>query len=273
MTFAGDGGDALLVSGSDDTSVRVWDVRSRSSAPVMVLSEARDAVSVVAIANEVEIVAGSVDGRVRSYDVRTGKCTVDRLPAPVTGLRLTRDGRAMAVATLDDRVRMLERVEGKMVQAFPKEKEEQQQQGPHFGGREGGKSASTTTTTTTTIGNGNGSYRNRDVRLKATFGLREEVLMSGSEADGKVHVWDVLTGLECASVEPLTAGPRPRRPQAYSLREGEVKDPSKTPAAPAVVSVVEWRGEGGMGDVWACGGVEGRVWIYGDGGNGNVRGM
>lgn len=194
----------------------------------MVLSEARDAVSAVAIANETEIVAGSVDGRVRAYDVRNGQCTTDRLPVPVGGLRLTRDGKAMAVSTLDSCVRMLDRGEGKLLQSFPKEE------------RDGGS------------GSGLGSYQNQDVRLKAAFGLREEVLLSGSEADGRVRSWDVLTGREVASVEPS----RGEKPLAKS-REDKAKA--------AVVSVVEWRGQGGLGDVWACGGVEGRVWVYGNG--------
>jgi mitogen-activated protein kinase organizer 1 len=42
----------------------------------MTLSEAKDSVSCVVVIQS-EILAGSVDGRVRTYDVRMGKLTTD----------------------------------------------------------------------------------------------------------------------------------------------------------------------------------------------------
>src|SRR5882757_6932356 len=46
VAFAGEG-DGVLVSGSDDTSVRMWDLKSRDARPLMVLEEAKDGVSSV----------------------------------------------------------------------------------------------------------------------------------------------------------------------------------------------------------------------------------
>ncbi|KAK0615914.1 WD40-repeat-containing domain protein [Bombardia bombarda] len=110
VAFAG-AGDALVVSAGLDTTVRVWDTRSgggSSAKPVQTLAEARDAVTSLAVTSD-EIVAGSVDGRVRSYDVRTGKVTTDVMPASVTSLCLGRDGRTVLVGSLDSRVRLMDR--------------------------------------------------------------------------------------------------------------------------------------------------------------------
>jgi len=70
--------------GSFDATVRLWDTRAAGGKAMMTLSEARDSVSCVSVA-EAEIWAGSVDGRVRVYDVRMGSMSVDvigsRFPA------------------------------------------------------------------------------------------------------------------------------------------------------------------------------------------------
>jgi mitogen-activated protein kinase organizer 1 len=46
VTFAGSG-DGILISGSFDASVRIWDVKSQNMKPIMVLEDARDSVSCV----------------------------------------------------------------------------------------------------------------------------------------------------------------------------------------------------------------------------------
>jgi WD40 repeat protein len=63
-------------AGSFDASVRLWDTRAGSPKAMMMLTEARDSVSCVCVV-EAEIWAGSVDGRVRVYDIRMGSVTVD----------------------------------------------------------------------------------------------------------------------------------------------------------------------------------------------------
>lgn len=225
----------------------------------MVLSEAKDAVSVVvSVAGEsCEILAGSVDGRLRSYDVRTGKCTVDRLPAPVGGLCLTRDGKIAAVGTLDGKLRMLERATGTCLQSFPPARAKEEELAEQ-------------------AGNDGAGYANTSIRLRPTFGgvrgsESESLLLSGSEADGRVRAWDVLTGRECASVEPPRLGPSGATNSWSNTNiktSGEkAREKDKVP----VISVVEWRGASGAGgglggSVWACGGVGGRVWVYGTGG-------
>lgn len=62
--------------GSFDTTVKIWDIKSNSSKPLMTLSEAKDSVSCIAVVGY-EIFVGSVDGRVRVYDIRMGKISID----------------------------------------------------------------------------------------------------------------------------------------------------------------------------------------------------
>ena len=63
-------------TGSYDATVRLWDTKSQSTKPIQILDEARDSISTLSIL-EHEIISGSVDGRVRSYDMRMGMVHVD----------------------------------------------------------------------------------------------------------------------------------------------------------------------------------------------------
>jgi WD40 repeat protein len=209
VSFAGEG-DSLLVSGSDDTSVRIWDVKSRDGRPVLVLEEAKDGISALCVPDSgYGFISGSVDGRVRSYDIRTGKVTVDVLAGSVTSLDVSRDGKTLLVGSLDGRIRMLDRSDGTCLRAFPPE--------------------------------GESGYMNQSLRLKSCFGMNEALVLSGSESDGKVRAWDVLSG---KSVESVQVSPTDK-----------------------VVSVVQWR-EGsqaqGRRSLWAGGGADGIVKIYGE---------
>lgn len=61
----------LIISGSVDCSVRIFDCKSRSRQSVQVLNEAKDAISCL-IVNDQQIITGSLDGKVRTYDLRKG---------------------------------------------------------------------------------------------------------------------------------------------------------------------------------------------------------
>jgi WD40 repeat protein len=208
VVFAGDG-DSVLVSGSDDTSVRIWDLKSRDAKPLMVLEEAKDGISsLVAQEGASEIIAGSVDGRVRSYDLRMGRVTVDVAPGSVTSLDLSRDSKTMLVGCLDGRIRLIDRREGTCLGTFPSGEEE--------------------------------GYKNESLRLKSCLAMNDGLVLSGSEADGNVRAWDVLSSK-----------------QMDSVKVGE-----------KVVSVVKWRQGSqaqGRSNLWAAGGADGVVKIHGEG--------
>ena len=62
--------------GSFDTTIRIWDCKSQSTKPIQVLEDAKDSVSCLQVVGH-EILSGSVDGRVRVYDLRMGMVYVD----------------------------------------------------------------------------------------------------------------------------------------------------------------------------------------------------
>lgn len=115
VVFAGN--DSLLVSGSYDKCVKVWDCRSLSIDAVQTMADAHDSVTAVA-ASGPALYAASVDGCVRCYDARRGTATTDRLGVPVCSLALSHDGRCYAAATLDSRVRLLDRAGGRVLATY-----------------------------------------------------------------------------------------------------------------------------------------------------------
>ena len=75
VDFGGEG-EGVIVSGSFDATVRIWDIKSQSAKPIQVLEEAKDSVSSMQVAGW-EILTGCVDGKLRCYDVRMGIVRVD----------------------------------------------------------------------------------------------------------------------------------------------------------------------------------------------------
>lgn len=174
VAFGGEGLAAVLVSGSYDATVKLWDLRARRGAPMQSLDDARDSVSDVAVHGH-EIVAASVDGRVRSYDVRMGRCVVDVVSgAGVTGVCVARDGAAMLSAALDGALRLMDRHSGACLQSYR-------------------------------------GHRNREMRLGCAFAQADEFVVCGSEAGGELWVWDLLSavpvvagGLKCHAGRVVT---------------------------------------------------------------------
>ena len=147
----------MVVSGSFDGTIKVWDLKAKGERPIVTFGEARDGVSSAAVRGH-EILAGSTDGRVRCYDLSTGEVDTDVLPAAVTSVTPAMDGQSYLASTLDSKLRLMDRVTGKCLQTFQED-----------------------------------GFRSEAYRLRSCFGMADEFVVSGSE-DGGVVVWDVLTG-------------------------------------------------------------------------------
>ncbi len=102
MTYAA--GDDVLVSAGYDQCVKVWDCKSRSIDPIQVIKAFRDSVTSVAVHGH-DIVACSVDGCVKRFDVRMGRAYADDLHHPVTCVALSHDGQCVLAACLDSKLR------------------------------------------------------------------------------------------------------------------------------------------------------------------------
>ncbi|KAJ5958181.1 uncharacterized protein N7479_005331 [Penicillium vulpinum] len=171
-----------LSLGSADTTINLWDTRSTGYKPIQTLTEATDTVSTLHVhMGSYSIASGSYDGHARIYDVRTGKTTVDVLAHPVTSVRCSSDGNALLASTLDGYIRLLDRMDGKLLNAFSGEKT--------VGG----------------LGKPQHSYRNSELRVRSVFAMGDAVVLSGSEqgVDGggaAAFAWDVLKGEVIAAV-------------------------------------------------------------------------
>ncbi|XP_021025204.1 WD repeat domain-containing protein 83 [Mus caroli] len=145
----------VILSGSIDSSVRCWDCRSRKPEPVQTLDEARDGISSVKVSDH-EILAGSVDGRVRRYDLRMGQVFSDYVGSPITCTCFSRDGQCTLISSLDSTLRLLDKDTGELL-------------GEYVG------------------------HKNQQYKLDCCLSERDTHVVSCSE-DGKVFFWDLVEG-------------------------------------------------------------------------------
>lgn len=118
-------GDAIL-SASYDGTVAIWDGRSRDAKPIQCLREATDSVSDVCIihgngengsSSNSLICTASVDGWLRSYDLRKGCLHADNINSPITSICETKDGRCLVVSCLDGIIRTVSLEHGQLISA------------------------------------------------------------------------------------------------------------------------------------------------------------
>ena len=226
VKFAGEG-DSIVVSGGFDTSVRLWDTKSGSFKPIQVFAEARDAVTSLVVKGH-EVVSGSVDGRVRSYDIRMGRCTTDVIGASVTSLSITNDGRAVLVGTLDSKLRLMDRDNGNCLRSYS-----------------------------------DPGWKNQELRVQSLLGQKEKYVIAGDEmtveadpqGEGRVWAWDLLTGKVVAKLG-IPRSPAEQDMKKIVGRDGKAKQRSN------VITCLAWR-DSGWGDQFCVGGTLGTVTVFG----------
>lgn len=119
---------STFLSASYDGTVRIYDGRSFSPEPIQILSEAKDSVSCVKIFQQeqggsntgngmAEIVTSSVDGKLRTYDLRKGIMRVDDFGQDtiLTHVSQTHDSLCYIVSTLDDTIYIIEKSSGTLL--------------------------------------------------------------------------------------------------------------------------------------------------------------
>ncbi|XP_003390666.1 PREDICTED: WD repeat domain-containing protein 83-like [Amphimedon queenslandica] len=146
---------SVIITGSYDSTVRVWDCKSRTYDPIQVMEEAKDSITSLFVSNH-EILTGSVDGKARRYDIRFGKLFSDTVGQPVTSVSLSRDGLCVLVSSLDNHIRLLDKENGELLNTFK-------------------------------------GHSNTEYKIDSSLTHDDSHIVSGSE-DGKIYFWDLVEG-------------------------------------------------------------------------------
>ena len=167
----------MLVSGSLDETVRIWEVRSGEC--LKEIPAHSDPVSCVCFSPDASIfVSSSFDGLCRVWDTETGRClqTVycSQECPPITSVRFTPNGKYLLMSHLDSALRLWDVAAGREVQKYV-----------------GHRNAKVSLTS--------------DVWTHAGGAITSPLVVSGSE-DGSVYLWDVSDMRVVARMEGRAAG-------------------------------------------------------------------
>lgn len=116
-TVAFNDDESVLISGSYDCSVRIWDLKSNNLEPIQILKEAKDSIVKVLI-NKEKIISASVDGTVRTYDIRKGTLQKDTFDFTINGFEISPDGKYSIISGLDNCIKLFENESGKVIKTF-----------------------------------------------------------------------------------------------------------------------------------------------------------
>lgn len=130
-------------------------LRGNGFEAIQVLKEARDSVLSVYVGN-FEIITGSIDGCVRTYDIRIGELRSDFMPEGVCSVSMSQDENFVLVGCMDNTVRLIDKNDGSLFHDCTGHKAQ------HF-------------------------------KVDCCFSNDDEYVYSGSE-DGRVYVWKMETG-------------------------------------------------------------------------------
>ena len=166
--------ESVIVSCGFDRNVKFWDLRSNRQHEAMetVGSQFSDAAMDLTLSGgrgggkTNEVTACSIDGTVRTFDIRKGELRVDTLlgQQPVTAVENSADDR-LVLATLPKTVALMDKTTGEVLQTF------------------------------------SGFNNNQNVVLRATFTPDDRYVVLG-DAVGDICIWDVLSN-ETLNSQPV----------------------------------------------------------------------
>ena len=117
----------VYLTASYDATVALWDGRSSDVKPLQILKEAKDSVTDVQVVlsghedqhrSDVYIRTASIDGVLRTYDLRRGLLQSDDCGSPITSMAATKDGQCVAVSCLDGTIRLLQADSGELLNTY-----------------------------------------------------------------------------------------------------------------------------------------------------------
>ncbi len=143
----------LILSGSIDGKVRIWDLRSKSFDYLQELDDCKDSVTYLDL-NSHQILVSCLDKHTRLYDVRFGRLYSDYIGDSVTCSTLSKDDQCILVSVLDNRVLLFDKLNGELLNEYT-------------------------------------GHKNKLYNLENCMNNKCDMVMSGSE-DGYIYAWDVV---------------------------------------------------------------------------------
>lgn len=107
----------LILSGSIDGKVKIWDVRSKSYEPLQELDDCKDSVTHIDM-NKQQILVSCLDKRVRLYDVRYGRMQCDYVGEQVTCSTLSKDDQCILVSVLANKLLLFDKQSGELLSEY-----------------------------------------------------------------------------------------------------------------------------------------------------------
>ena len=148
--------DSVLFTASYDKTVKCWDLRNRASyEPIQILNDFKDSVTSLA-RTENTIIASSVDGYVRTYDIRQGLMNADHIGDPITSLAVSEDGKSYLATCLGGKIRLIDIATGKLFKEYS-------------------------------------GHKHESFKTEAVFESNSQNIICGSE-DGSLFHWNLLNG-------------------------------------------------------------------------------
>ena len=143
-------------------------MRSKSQEPIQILEEMKDSVTCLIVTDH-EIIAGSADGKVRTYDLRNGRMITDMITydgSSVSSCSLTSDGQCYLVSTtkIGDSVKLMDKTNGSMLQEY------------------------------------NGVPNSKGYRIECCVGFESQQVLSGSD-NGHILIYDLVKGSKIESIQ------------------------------------------------------------------------
>uniref|UniRef100_A0A0V0GC02 WD repeat domain-containing protein 83 n=1 Tax=Triatoma dimidiata TaxID=72491 RepID=A0A0V0GC02_TRIDM len=108
---------SLAFSGSIDNSVMIWDLRAFNFQPVQTLKDAKDSITSLHV-SDYEIITGSLDCKIRRYDIRAGSLFMDYIGEPVICASLTQDGQCFIVSTTKNNIMLFDKSTGELLNEY-----------------------------------------------------------------------------------------------------------------------------------------------------------
>jgi mitogen-activated protein kinase organizer 1 len=107
----------MILSGSIDGRVKIWDLRSRAFEPVQEIDDFKDSVTHIDISTQ-QILVSCLDKNVRLYDLRFGRMQCDFMGEQVTCATLSKDDQCVLVSLLANRLVLLDKLSGEMLNEY-----------------------------------------------------------------------------------------------------------------------------------------------------------